>query len=65
MLDVEQAMLAEKFQQLLDQECEAERAYADLAGQTEDPAARQQLELLSREKRHHAELVQRLLEIVE
>ena len=65
MLDVEHAMLAEKFQDLLEQERRAEQTYADLAARALDPAARQQLELLAREKRHHVELVQRLLEIVD
>jgi len=65
MLDVEHALLAERFQHLLEQERQAEQTYAELAQRAEEPAVREQLELLVREKRHHTELVQRLLEIVE
>jgi len=65
MLDVEGAMLAERFHKLLCQEQQAERAYAELADKTGDTSARRQLEQIHREKARHVQLVERLLEIVE
>lgn len=65
MLDVEHAMLAGKFQELLAQEREAEKAYQDLCGQVPDLIARRQIEQILREKHRHVQLVERLLEIVE
>ena len=65
MLDVEHAMLAEKFRGLLEKERQAEKMYADLAGQIADPGARRQVEQIHREKVRHVELVERLVEIVE
>jgi rubrerythrin len=65
MLDVEHAMLAEKFQALLATEREAEKVCANLAAQMIDPAAREQVEQIHREKQRHVQLVERLLEIVE
>ncbi len=58
-------MLTETFQSLLEKEREAEKLYAKLAGQITDPAARKQVEQIHREKLHHVQLVERLLEIVE
>ena len=65
MLEVDQILLAEKFQKLLDQERQAEQVYAELADKIADLAARQQLQQIRREKIHHMELIQRLLEIVD
>ena len=65
MLDVEHAMLAEKFQALLDTEREAEKICANLAAQITDPTTREQVEQIHREKQRHVLLVERLLEIVE
>lgn len=65
MLDVEHAMLAEKFEALLATEREAEKVCANLAAEITDPAAREQVEQMHREKRRHVQLVERLLEIVE
>ena len=48
MLEVEHAMLAERFQTLLDTERRAEQVYADLIDQMSDPAARQQVEQIYR-----------------
>jgi rubrerythrin len=61
----EQAQLAQRFQSLLAQERDAEKAYADLAAEVSDPRLRAEVEQLRREKRRHAELARRLLEIVE
>ncbi len=58
-------MLAERFEALLEQERQAAQAYADLADQVSDPAAKEQFELIRREKLRHIELAERLLEIVE
>jgi len=65
MLEVEQVLLAEAFQTLLEHERQAEKTYRELAGRAKDPSAREQIELILREKRRHVELVERLLEIVE
>ena len=65
MLDIEQAMLAEKFRALLETECQAEKVYAELADQITDVMARRQVEQIHLEKRRHVQLVERLLEIVE
>lgn len=65
MLELEHAMLAEQFQILLDQERQAEKLYTDLAGQVTDPADRQEIQQISREKGRHVQLVNRLLEIVD
>ena len=65
MLDVEHAMLAEKFQALLETERRTEEVCASLAAELTDPAAQEQLAQLQREKQHHIQLVERLLEIVE
>ena len=65
MLDVEHAMLAESFRDLLEQERQAERTYAELVARADDPGVCRQLELILREKQRHVQLVERLLEIVE
>jgi rubrerythrin len=65
MLDVEHAMLADSFRDLLDQERQAESTYAELLSRTENAEAREQIEDLLREKKRHIQLVERLLEIVE
>ena len=64
MLELEQAILTERFQSLLEQEREVEQAYAGLAARAEDNDARRELQQIQREKLRHAELVRRLLEIV-
>lgn len=65
MLEVEQALLAEKFQQLLDNEQQAVKTYRTLLEQTREGEVRAQLEMLVREKQRHVELATRLLEIME
>jgi len=65
MLDVEQAMLAEQFAELLAKEQEAAMACSELLEKVTDPDTRQQLQQIHREKVRHIELVRRLLEIVE
>jgi hypothetical protein len=65
MLDVEQAMLAEQFAELLAREQEAATACAELLAKVTDSNAHQQLQQIHREKVRHVQLVQRLLEIVE
>lgn len=65
MLDMEHAMLAERFRALLEQEREAEQVYAELAAKVADLNAREQIRQIHREKLRHVELVERLLEIVE
>ena len=61
---LEQLILREHFTEIL----EMARAAADhcdrLAGSAAKPAERQQFERLGRDKRRHAELTERLLEIV-
>jgi len=61
---LEQATLREQFQTLLSQEQQALEAYAELAAKVTDPAVRQQVEQLHRDKQRHVELTERLLEIV-
>ena len=61
---LEQAVLAEHFQVLLDQSRQAERAYAQLANQAQNPQVRQHLEQLLRDKQRHVALAERLIEIV-
>lgn len=61
---LEQAVLREQFQMLLSQEQQALQAYADLVAKVDDPAVREQVEQLRREKQRHVELTERLLEIV-
>lgn len=61
---LEQAVLREQFQMLLSQEQQALQAYADLVTKVDDPAIREQVEQLRREKQRHVELTERLLEIV-
>ncbi len=58
-------MLTETFQGLLEQERQARDVYANLTAQVSDPEARKQVEQIHREKQHHVELVERLLEIVQ
>jgi len=64
-MTLEEALLREQFEALLEQEREAARAYGGLLARIDDPAVRERLEELLREKRRHVELVERLLEIVE
>ena len=65
MLDVEHAMLAERFGALLEYQRRAERVYTDLASQLTEGSLRREVEQICREKQRHVALVQRLLEIVE
>jgi rubrerythrin len=64
MLEIEHALLRERFQMLLSQEQQALDAYADLVSRVTDPALREQVEQLHRDKQRHIELTERLLEIV-
>ena len=61
----EQSVLAEQFAKLLAQAEQAEQMYAGIADQTDDPDLREQFQELSREKRRHVEMTERLLEIVD
>ncbi len=65
MLEFEQAMLRERFQDLLALEQQAIKAYAELAARTTDPEIIQKIEHLLQDKQRHVELTERLLEIVE
>jgi len=65
MLDIEHAMLAERFEALLEAQRRAESVYAHLAERITDPALREQVEEIGREKHRHVRLTERLLEIVE
>ena len=60
----EQALLRDLVQDLLDKTQHAEKAYAGLADHVSDPAMREQIELLAREKQRHVQLAERLVEIV-
>lgn len=62
---LEQAALREQFQTLLAREQYAAEIYGDLAGKVDDPALREQVEQLYREKLRHVRLTERLLEILE
>jgi len=64
MLELEQALLREQFQMLLTQQQQALVACAELLRNVQDPAVREQVEQLHREKQRHIELTERLLEIV-
>ncbi|HUS47210.1 MAG TPA: hypothetical protein VM098_03760 [Phycisphaerae bacterium] len=61
----EQASLAEVFGALLAKEQQAAKLCADLEAKAADPAFRQEIGQLRREKQRHVELTQRLLEIVQ
>jgi len=61
---LEQATLREQFQKLLAHEQQAMEACAELAASLEDPAIREKVEQLHRDKQRHVELTERLLEIV-
>jgi len=65
MLEIEQAMLRERFQDLLAHERQALEAYAELAARTNEPEILERIEQLRRDKRRHVELTERLLEIVD
>ncbi len=62
---LEQAEISQQFHDLLEMERQAERLYAELLGGVGDPAVRQQLDQLLRDKQRHIRLTERLLEIVE
>ena len=62
---LEQQRLREQFQALLCQERQALTAYSELAATVDDPALRDQVEQLWRDKLRHVELTERLLEIVD
>ncbi len=65
MLEIEQAMLRDRFQDLLALEQQALKAYEELAARTTDPEILQKVAHLRRDKQRHVELAERLLEIVE
>jgi rubrerythrin len=62
---LEQALLRERFEELLDQQRQAAGFYAAWAARLTDPKLRQQVEQIHREKTRHIALTERLLEIVE
>ena len=62
---LEQTILRERFEQLLLQERQAEKMYAELSTKVTDAAMREQIEQLRREKQRHVALTERLLELVE
>ena len=62
---LEQSLLRDQFQALLTREKQVLDAYADLAARSEDPALKEQLLALQRDKQRHIQLAQRLLEIVD
>ena len=60
----EQAILRQLVQDLLAKSQDAANAYVGLADHLTDPAMREQVKLLAREKHRHVQLAERLLEIV-
>jgi len=62
---LEQALLREQVQELVAAERQAETAYARLVETVSDPALRDQLEQLRRDKQRHIRLAERLLEILD
>ena len=64
MLELEQALLREQFQTLLTQQQQALMACGELLRSVQDPAVREQVQQLHREKQRHIELTERLLEII-
>lgn len=60
----EQAMLARQFQDLLEQERQAEKIYAQYAQGLPPGELRNSIEQIRFEKQRHIELTQRLLEII-
>lgn len=62
---LDQAILRERFEQLLLQERQAESLYADMLANVSEPSVREQIEQLHREKQRHVALTERLLELVE
>ena len=62
---LEQALLREQCQALLDAERQAEQTYADLVTKIDNLPLREQIVDLLRDKQHHIELTERLLEILD
>ena len=62
---LEQALLSDRFQELLARQQQAARAYADLAESLKDPGLCEQFRQIGREKLRHIHLTERLLEIVQ
>jgi len=62
---LEQAILRERFEELLEMQRRAMAGYAELTAKSSDPAVREDLDHLRREKLRHVQLTERLLEIVE
>ncbi len=61
---LDDAFLRDRFEQLLTQQRRAEGFYASMLDRTPDPARREQLEQIHREKRRHILLTERMLEIL-
>ena len=61
----DQALLAEQFEKLLERAEQAEQMYVGIADETDDPDLRERFQELSREKRRHIMMTERLLEIVD
>ncbi len=62
---LEHAILRERFEEILEQTHQARRAYELLAGRVANPAMREQLQHVCRDKLRHVCLAERLLEIAE
>ena len=61
---LDEALLRDRFEDLLEQQRQVEGLYSSLAERVDDPAVRDHIDQLCREKRRHIELTERLLEIV-
>ena len=60
----EETQLSEQFQALLHAQEKIATQCLQAAGQTSDPQLKEEIQQLHREKQHHMELTERLLEIV-
>ena len=61
---LEQALLRERFEELLTRQQQAVDGYSDLARNLSGPAVREKIEQLLREKHRHVRLTERLLELL-
>ena len=62
---LEQALLRERFENLLKAEQQAQLAYQEVGRLVADPAQLEQIQQVIRDKQRHIELAQRLLELVD
>ncbi len=62
---LEHAILRDLFEELCQTSREASEAYESLASHVSDPAVREQVEHVQRDKDRHVYLAERLLEIVQ